>query len=105
MLLTHSNLATGPSTKANVPTVSVSLDDTNGNQTNDTANLDKHLSVDSPIATNVGVEAGKSNESFGHTSNVVTPRSNPSNILKHTMVVNEPIINEGPSSYTNTLRL
>nr|GFB34824.1 hypothetical protein [Tanacetum cinerariifolium] len=64
LLFTDLNLATGPSTAANVSTISLSLDDINGNQMNDTCDLDKHLTVDSSIAVNVGIEAGKSNEIF-----------------------------------------
>nr|GEW38411.1 hypothetical protein [Tanacetum cinerariifolium] len=55
---------------------------------------------------NVGVEARKSNESLGNTLNVVTPcLSNASAMLmgKPTVVGNEPIINEIPSSYANKL--
>nr|GEW99161.1 RNA-directed DNA polymerase, eukaryota, nucleotide-binding alpha-beta plait domain protein [Tanacetum cinerariifolium] len=65
-----SNLSTCPSTTANVPTISISLDDTTRKQTNDMTGLDKRLNVDSSIEKNVGVEARKSNESLGNNSNV-----------------------------------
>nr|GEW35586.1 hypothetical protein [Tanacetum cinerariifolium] len=64
---TDSNFATGLSTTANDSTVSISLDDINRKKTNDMADLDKHFSVDSSTAKNVGVEARNSKESLGNT--------------------------------------
>ncbi|GJU84116.1 hypothetical protein Tco_1291662, partial [Tanacetum coccineum] len=82
--------------------------DTPWKQTNDKADLAKHLNVDSSRTENVRVEADKSNESLGNTSNVVTPcSSNPFAMLmgKPTVVGNELVINEVPSSYANKLAL
>ncbi|GKD93377.1 hypothetical protein Tco_1373214 [Tanacetum coccineum] len=55
---------------------------------------------------NVGVEVGKSNESLGYTSNVVTPVSNSSDMLngKPIVVGTELVINKVPSSFANKLR-
>nr|GEU83346.1 calcium-dependent protein kinase 7 [Tanacetum cinerariifolium] len=91
---TKSNMATGvsnsldvtdPSTAAIVPTISNSLDATTGIQTDERADMVKHLSADSSTETNVGVEAVLSG----------TP-----NVTKEMPTFNRSGVNVGPNSTT-----